>query len=102
MGYDEVEQFQDDKLEELLFRPPGYISWQEPQWLSHCDEFCAYIGYVNKCDLSAMKIDLRNEELFAIKENYGIDTLDQVSEDSGIHLFQCLTCRQHRIHIDHT
>ncbi|AWX57710.1 hypothetical protein AB432_022905 [Brevibacillus brevis] len=102
MGYDEVEQFEDDKLVELLFRTPGYISWQEPQWLSHCDEFCAFIGYVNKSELSAMKIDLRDEELLTIKKNYGIDTLDQVSEDSGIYLFQCINCGQHRIHIDHT
>ncbi|WP_458787851.1 CbrC family protein, partial [Vallitalea sediminicola] len=46
--------FQDDQscdkvnkeeyLDELVHRTPGYCGWQQEYWLSHCGDFCAFIG----------------------------------------------------------
>ncbi|WP_369011164.1 CbrC family protein [Paenibacillus sp. MER TA 81-3] len=33
----------DESLEELIFRTSGYVAWQEPQWLSHCNGYCIFI-----------------------------------------------------------
>ncbi|MCY9517931.1 CbrC family protein [Paenibacillus apiarius] len=61
IDYEEVERMDDESLEELIFRTPGYVAWQEPQWLSHCDEYCMFIGYLNKNELHGMKEDLQDE-----------------------------------------
>ncbi|MCM3342587.1 CbrC family protein [Paenibacillus sp. MER TA 81-3] len=26
-----------------MFRTSGYVAWQEPQWLSHCNGYCIFI-----------------------------------------------------------
>ncbi|OMD48345.1 hypothetical protein BSK56_11215 [Paenibacillus borealis] len=32
LNYDEIPKVIDKELDELLFRTPGYVSWQESQW----------------------------------------------------------------------
>ncbi|RFB38508.1 CbrC family protein [Brevibacillus sp. VP] len=100
MGYDDVELIHDDNLEELLFRTPSYIAWQEPQWLSHCNEFCSFVRYLDKSELHDMRNDLQ-EGVSLLKENYGL-SVDQLGEDIGLYLFQCKKCGKYRLHSDHT
>ena len=35
-----------DKLDELIHRTPGYFGWQQEYWIAHCDDYCAFVGYV--------------------------------------------------------
>jgi uncharacterized protein CbrC (UPF0167 family) len=37
---------QEEFLDELIHRTPGYVAWQQGYWLSHCGDFCAIIDYV--------------------------------------------------------
>ncbi|WP_162869132.1 CbrC family protein, partial [Escherichia coli] len=82
---DDVELIHDDNLEELLFRTPSYIAWQEPQWLSHCNEFCSFVRYLDRSELHDMRNDLQ-EGISLLKENYGL-SVDQLGEDIGLYLF---------------
>lgn len=34
------------KLDELIHRTPGYCGWQQEYWIAHCDDYCAFVGYV--------------------------------------------------------
>ena len=38
--------------EQVYARTPGYISWQGENWLGHCNDACAFIGYVNFNDIA--------------------------------------------------
>ena len=53
-----------DKLDELLHRTPGYIGWQQEYWCAHCDDFCAFIGYVGWDNLIRSGIDKEIEETY--------------------------------------
>lgn len=36
----------DEKLDELIYRTPGYCGWQQECWITYCNDFCAFKGYV--------------------------------------------------------
>ena len=38
-------------IDEIHFRTPAYISWQEPEWLSHCNDACEFHGNASIADL---------------------------------------------------
>lgn len=38
---DDVDQ--EEYIDELIFRTPGYRGWQQEYWLSHCGDFCAIV-----------------------------------------------------------
>uniref|UniRef100_UPI0020C015A9 CbrC family protein n=1 Tax=Lysinibacillus sp. D4B1_S16 TaxID=2941231 RepID=UPI0020C015A9 len=43
--------------EEVLYRTPGYVSWQGNKWVAHCSDYCAFIGYVGWSDMVELAID---------------------------------------------
>ena len=54
----EDEQVTNPKFtEEVLFRTPGYVSWQGNNWVAHCSDYCAFIGYVGWRDLVELGIE---------------------------------------------
>lgn len=100
IGYDEIKPINEKKLDELLFCTPSYVSWQEPQWLSHCNEYCIFIGYLDKNQLISMEVELK-DEVKRLEEDCGL-SLEQLGDDIGLYLFQCVECGQYRLHYDHT
>ncbi|WP_164208593.1 CbrC family protein, partial [Stenotrophomonas maltophilia] len=38
-------------LLEICERTPGYPSWQQSVWLSHCERPCAFLGFAGRDDL---------------------------------------------------
>ena len=34
------------RLEELIYRTPGYHGWQQEYWRAHCGDYCAFLVYV--------------------------------------------------------
>lgn len=107
-------QFQDDysvdevsdesKLDELVHRTPGYHGWQQEYWPAHCDDYCAFIGYVGWDDLVNMGIDKEIEESYGSEINgWDIELLKQNMRNGGSmqgYLFKCLHCGQYRLQID--
>jgi uncharacterized protein CbrC (UPF0167 family) len=99
-GDEEIDPIDDDKLNELFFNTPGYTSWQEPIWLSHCNEFCAFIKYIDKEEIISRAEELK-DEIKQIENFYGIN-IQELSDAIGFYLFQCLKCGKYRIHKDYT
>lgn len=92
-----------EKVEELTKRTPGYHGWQQEFWLAHCDDFCAFIGYVGweeiKEQLDAFA------DLAGDCENFGMsyDTLEKYLRNNGDcqgYLFRCLNCGKLRLWAD--
>ncbi|WP_010497214.1 CbrC family protein [Paenibacillus elgii] len=100
MGNEQVEPIHDKSLHELLFRTPSYSSWQEPQWLRHCDDFCTFIGYLDQDEWMDLKEELQ-EEVVRLQESCGL-SLNQLADDIGLYLFQCPTCGKYRLHTDYS
>ena len=91
-------------LDELTHKNPGYVGWQQEVWLSHCGDFCTFIAYVGWKEISHLADELK-EDLDNIKKDYHLiqSELERYLTNNGSlqgYLFQCLTCRKHRLAID--
>lgn len=103
VGYesdDAVKAAFDENLLEVSQRTPGYVSWQQEVWLSHCNEPCAFIDYADSETIEPIL-----DELAADIENagYNRDSItEHLSKDGSLvgYLFQCLHCGTHRLHVD--
>ena len=100
-----------DATDEIMYRTPTYVSWQDPEWLSHCKTPCIYIGQVYIGDLFKLGIykQVRTElaKTFYYKQMPMTiaeidDMLVDMVEDSSLegHLFKCITCDKYKLHID--
>ncbi|MGY5959203.1 PF03691 family colicin E2 tolerance protein CbrC [Kosakonia sp. BK9b] len=90
-------------LIELTERTPGYCGWQQEHWLAHCNDFCAFVGYVGWEEI-ADKLD-QFVDLHADCHAIGIeyDKLAQYLRDGGDcqgYLFRCLHCGKLRLWAD--
>ncbi len=92
------------KLDELTHRTPGYHGWQQEYWPSHCDDYCAFIGYVGWSEIE--ELGITDEIIESLKNNpEGVD-LDYIKENlinggsmQG-YLFQCCCCNKHVLYYD--
>lgn len=90
-----------EKIDELIHRTPGYCGWQQEYWRSHCNDFCAYLGYVGARELKALGI------MEEVLEDYMWDgeqkEMIRESVNGGhlqCYLFQCLHCGKHLVWMD--
>lgn len=89
------------KKDELLHRTPGYSSWQGERWMTHCEDFCAYIGEVDATDLQ--KIDNLEDIINETEDAIGV-TIDINEFIKGgsptCHMFRCLHCGKIRLDVE--
>lgn len=89
-------------LDELVHRTPGYCGWQQEVWLSHCGDFCAYIGYAKRREIEALSDELA-VDLQLVKKQYRLgdeDFLQAVDGALCAYLFKCIHCGHHRVAFD--
>jgi uncharacterized protein len=93
-----------DRLLELTTRTPGYSGWQQEVWLSHCDDFCAFIGCVGWPEIETVADDLKDDieeiqrQMQMTPEQFQ-DSLVNGGSHQG-YLFRCLHCGKHRLTTD--
>ena len=99
----EVEKVSDEqRIDELFHRTPGYHSWQGEYWLACCDDFCAYIKPVKMKELKEMGIaDEVCSEYEAAGHGY-FNIREQLTKDGSLYgyLFQCLHCGKYHLGVD--
>ncbi|WP_341302217.1 CbrC family protein [Lysinibacillus sp. FSL H8-0500] len=89
----------EDYTKEVLYRTPDYISWQGNNWLAHCTDYCAFLGYVGWQELMDMGITKVLEHF----NGYTHEELAATLRNNGSHqgyLFQCLECQQYIVYSD--
>ena len=91
-------------LMELITKTPGYVGWQQEQWLSHCGDFCAIKAYVGWTEIAHLKEELKND-IDQVKSDYNLtqNELETYLVNNGGmqgYLFKCLHCGQHRFTVD--
>ncbi|SDX05619.1 CbrC family protein [Paenibacillus sp. CF384] len=89
-----------EKLDELVHRTPGYSGWQQEYWLYHCDDYCTFVDYVGWKEIKGIAHELTEDfNRYGYSEE---EIKDYLKKDGSLqgYLFQCITCKKHRLHID--
>lgn len=72
-------------------------------WLSHCGDFCTFVGYVGWSEIEELADDLK-EDLDKVKRDYNL-TQEELENDLEYgslrgYLFRCVVCGKHRLAVD--
>ena len=83
-----------DKLDELVHRTPGYCGWQQEYWRAHCNDYCAFVGYVGFKELEELGI---LEEVMEDLDDWHIENIHDLTNGGSAqgYLFRCLHCGKH-------
>lgn len=88
---------EDSIILEVTTRTPGFDSWQQGAWLTHCGDACAFLGDASREDLDILlsenlpvagSEDLEEGMLESIIKNY------RPKGSPSFYKFQCLHCNQ--------
>lgn len=91
----------DEKLDELIHRTPGYCGWQQEYWRAHCGDYCAFLGYVGAMELHTLGVmdEVLDDSIWDDEQKEMI----QKSVSGGhmqCYLFKCLHCGKHLVWMD--
>lgn len=89
----------EDLIAEVCDRTPGYLAWQQAEWLVHCGQPCQFIGYVGAAEIEQLRPEL-TDDLQDLSPAY-VQVLSADDNPTG-YLFRCLQCGTHRLHTDGT
>lgn len=87
-----------DVVAEVCERTPGYCTWQQEVWQTHCDTACIFHGDATKEDiegLSGAELEYFLKEQMLDKEIWQ-NILEHYNEggDTAIYKFECSVCAQ--------
>jgi len=91
--------FNAELIAEMCDRTPGYLAWQQAQWLVHCEQPCQFIAYVGAAEVEGLRSELAGD-LQQLGDTY-VQALSADGNPTG-YLFRCLQCGTHRLHTDGT
>jgi uncharacterized protein len=99
-------QIDDAIITEVATRTPGYISWQQEEWMTHCNDACAFLGDATRETVRNMTAD----EMAPLTSQHGVDSkwfaeLAQHYQPGGqpaIYHFRCLHCKTNLFGMDYT
>jgi uncharacterized protein CbrC (UPF0167 family) len=94
----------DKVVREVTTRTPGYVSWQQETWMSHCGDACAFLGDAKVETLRTLLPQQRG----AIFAEPTVDDAEwrrflssyTPGSDPAIYHFRCLACRADLFNMD--
>jgi len=93
-------------VDEVMYRTPGYSSWQQEIWMAHCGDACAFLGDASKEELVALAgpdLDaLLERELLRDSDWRGLVSGYVPGGDPAVHHFRCLHCQASLYSLDFT
>jgi uncharacterized protein len=83
--------------EEVAYRTPGFIGWQQERWFTHCADAAEFLGLVGHAELvghGPAAISAIKEEIAFEGDEWDeyFESLDRNGEPSA-YLFKCRHCR---------
>lgn len=102
------EEVTSEIYDELNKRTPGFTSWQDPNWLGHCHDGCAYLGMFGQNELASVSEEIKNAVWEACSEHVSNKVDQQEFYDSldidgaTAYVFKCLHCCLYLSYIDYT
>jgi len=95
--------FNEEAIKEVCKRTPGYRGWQQEVWLTHCNDCCAFIGYVGWDEIQQMGLVTEIENNLPTYSYYTIEDVRKYCRNNGDmqgYLFCCVVCQKHLLHVD--
>jgi hypothetical protein len=93
-------------VEEVCLRTPGYSSWQQEEWLAHCNDACEFHGDASEEDVAraseATKADWRQHYELTEKDWKAQVKDYEPAGDSAFYKFVCRHCGLVRLGWDHS
>lgn len=94
-------------LHEIARRTPSFQAWQEPEWMFHCGDACAFLGEVWGAALLEEGDEGKIAAVLAALEEVGgweRGDLDGIGPGGqpAVYLFRCLRCGAHTAYCDYT
>jgi len=89
---------------EVTTKTPGYISWQQEVWLSHCNDACAFLGDATIDDVLAI---IENQLEVIGSDGIDRETLNMMAQNyrpkcsPAFYKFECLHCNQNLYSMDY-
>ena len=84
-------------VEEVSRRTPGYVSWQQEWWLSHCQDACAFHGDASIQDVASASPETKTAWMREYKQDEAgwtwVATGYRAGGDSALYKFRCLHCQ---------
>lgn len=92
----------EELLLEVTNKTPSYNSCQQEEWLTHCNEPCAFLAYADGKRIEPLIEELKED----IENNLGAEidyvTNNLTTDGSFVgYLFRCVKCGKHRLHADY-
>ena len=85
-------------IDEVCKRTPGFISWQQETWQSHCGSACEFHGDANKQDLQELSGAKLESFLInsMIKTDHWANILQHYRKggNPAVYKFKCVKCAQ--------
>lgn len=95
-----------EKIDEVTTRTPGFVCWQQPTWLTHCNEACAFLGDATNKALDSMtdpeRLDFMKTGRLDRDEVEELLSIYRPGADPGIYHFRCLHCHFNRFGIEYS
>jgi uncharacterized protein len=99
-----VNNIPEEIVEEVTKRTPGYVSWQQEVWLTHCKDACEFHGDVS--DEEIKKIDDETSDRFCFENELDHKTgkimIQNYPYSVCIYKFVCRHCETVRYGLDFT
>lgn len=96
-GYGEWDEVPEEVVEEVAYRTPGFMAWQQEQWWTHCEDAGQFLGRAGREELLAAG----EEALKAIRRSVGMKKgkeweafLGRLAKNGSptAYLFRCSQC----------
>jgi uncharacterized protein CbrC (UPF0167 family) len=103
------DEIDEEVIEEIAFRTPGFATWQEGRWLTCCDDAAAFlepIGWTEIQERYPYTLGTLMTYIVQVLEISGgaatrlVKTLDRDSSPTA-YVFQCLHCDSQPVYLDH-
>jgi hypothetical protein len=94
-----LDDVDDAVMEEIAHRTPGFVAWQDGQWLTCCDDAAAYLGAAGARELKGKFA----AAIPAVEQDFDGDwqDLDKDGQPTA-YIFRCLHCKQYLAYVDQT
>jgi uncharacterized protein len=84
-------------VEEVHLRTPGYSSWQQESWLSHCNDACEFHGDASVFDVANASPETKSNWIADYEQDdkgwLWVTEGYQPGGDSALYKFKCRNCQ---------
>lgn len=93
-------------ISEVTERTPGFISWQQEKWLTHCNDACEFHGDLEVSE--AKNLTDKEIDTLCVESEMNLEDIEEILKhyekggNPAVYKFICHHCREIRLYTDFT